>query len=167
MKDAQTQVRDERARARTVLHSAPIYWHGDNCKPRTLETLKRLVLRLTIQRASHEQGQPEAESDPEVDDVPEKCVWLSLEKTTHCEAGDAIDEKHVVVLHAERGVGRISSSNFFAKRFQEAGHKGLSAESIKMMNDEWREEVGARVLPEDLFVRFRDVDPEEDAWRQS
>ena len=72
LKDAQTQVRDERTRARTALHSAPIYWHGDNCKPRTLEALKRLVLRLTIQRASHEQGQPEAESDPEVDDVPEK-----------------------------------------------------------------------------------------------
>ena len=80
-------------------------------------------------------------------------VWVSLEKTDHCNPGDVIADADVKSAVGDRGVAMISSSQFFVVQVDDAGHQKFFKEVAVRMIGDWRDselvdtEVDARVLP--------------------
>ena len=105
------------------------------------------------------------------DDDDESLVGVSSEKTYHCALGDVISEKDVKVTLGERGIARISSSEFFVHRVSEVDAKSALKEILRALASDWRDasfiddDMHARVLPiayhsrriEKRFRRWRDV----------
>ena len=93
-----------------------------------------------------------AKADVPVDGLDDK-VWVSLEKTDHCNPGDVITDADVKSAVGDRGVAMISSSQFFVMQVDDAGHLKFLKEIAARMTGDWRDselvdsDVDARVLP--------------------
>ena len=69
------------------------------------------------------------------------------EKTDHCAIGDVTSEQDVKVTLGERGIARISSSEFFVHRVAEVDAKAALQDILRPLSSDWRD---ASLIDDDI-----------------
>ena len=162
--EATTEARGLLANRGEELAVEPLYFYamGKKYDIATMEEVRPPGLARRLPKKAPGKAGPSKEGEKrKEDDDDESLVWVSLEKTDRCPIGDVISDRDVKVSLGERGIARISSSEFFVRRVTELDAKAALKEILRALSSDWRD---GSFIDDDIDSRVPPISPPISRW---